>query len=117
HALGHQIGPRWNVAHGVTSCITLPHAMRAVARSSPGRFDAIARALGLPFDVRSPAVAAAACADAIAGLVSRLGLPASLSAVGVPRDELASVAAVVHDVMSRHPRVGHEVTLDDITSV
>jgi alcohol dehydrogenase class IV len=31
HALGHQIGPRWNVAHGVTSCITLPHAMRALA--------------------------------------------------------------------------------------
>ena len=31
HALGHQIGPRWNVAHGVTSCITLPHAMRYMA--------------------------------------------------------------------------------------
>src|SRR5580693_7013794 len=28
HALGHQIGPMWNVRHGVTSCITLPHVMR-----------------------------------------------------------------------------------------
>ena len=25
HLLGHQIGPRWNVPHGVTSCITLPN--------------------------------------------------------------------------------------------
>ena len=35
HALGHQIGPRWNVPHGVTSCITLPHAMRFMARARP----------------------------------------------------------------------------------
>ncbi len=32
HALGHQIGPMWNVPHGVTSCITLPHVMRFMAR-------------------------------------------------------------------------------------
>jgi alcohol dehydrogenase len=38
HALGHQIGPRWNVAHGITSCITLPHAMRFMAAVAPGRF-------------------------------------------------------------------------------
>ena len=30
HALGHQIGPMWNVPHGVTSCITLPHVMHDV---------------------------------------------------------------------------------------
>jgi len=33
HLLGHQIGPRWNVPHGVTSCVTLPHAMRFMAES------------------------------------------------------------------------------------
>src|SRR5258708_4717612 len=31
HALGHQIGPMWNVPHGITSCITLPHVMRFMA--------------------------------------------------------------------------------------
>ena len=50
HALGHQIGPRWNVAHGVTSCIILPHAMRAVAGRVPDRFQSIATALGVAFD-------------------------------------------------------------------
>jgi len=117
HALGHQIGPRWNVAHGVTSCITLPHAMRALGRTCPGRFDGIAAALGIPFDAGNPAPAAAACADAVAALVARLGQPSSLSAVGVPRDELGSVAAVVHDVMSHHPRVGHAVTFDEVAAV
>jgi alcohol dehydrogenase len=117
HALGHQIGPRWNVAHGVTSCITLPHAMRAIARTCPGRFDAIARAFAISFDAAHPGTAAAACADAVAALVIRLGLPSRLSAVGVPQEELESVAAIVHGVMSEHPRVGHEVPRPDVVAV
>ena len=116
HALGHQIGPRWNVAHGVTSCITLPHAMRTIARKRPDLFERMAPALGIPFDSNAGA-ASLACADAVAALVARLGLPASLSAVGVPRGELEGVAAVVHDVMSHHPRVGHAVSLDEIAAV
>jgi alcohol dehydrogenase len=115
HALGHQIGPRWNVAHGVTSCITLPHAMRAIARKRPDLFERIAPALSIPFE--STATAALACADAVAALAARLGLPSSLSAVGVKRDELESVAAVVHDVMSHHGRVGHAVTLGEVRAV
>jgi alcohol dehydrogenase class IV len=117
HALGHQIGPRWNVAHGVTSCITLPHAMRAIARKRPDLFAAIAAAWRLPFDAAAPAPTAAACADSVAGLVARLELPSRLSAVGVQRGELESVAAVVHDVMRQHPRVGHAVTLAEVGAV
>ena len=117
HALGHQIGPRWNVAHGITSCITLPHAMRAVARKRPDRFEAIAGALRLSFDAERPAAAAMASADAVAALVARLELPSRLSAVGVPRSELQGVAAVVHDVMSHALRVGHVATVDEILAL
>ena len=118
HALGHQIGPRWNVAHGVTSCITLPHAMRAIARKRPDLFDRIAPSLGIPFEADATG-AALACADAVAALVARLGLPSTLSAAGVKREEIEieSVAAVVHDVMSHHGRVGHAVTLDEVRAV
>src|SRR5215469_4504026 len=42
HLLGHQIGPRWNVPHGVTSCITLPNSMRFMAAIAPERFGPIA---------------------------------------------------------------------------
>ncbi len=116
HALGHQIGPRWNVAHGVTSCITLPHAMRAIAGKRPDLFEQIAPALRIPFESNATG-AALACADAVAALVARLGLPSSLSAVGVKREELESVAAVVHEVMSHHGRVGHTVTLAEVRAV
>ena len=117
HALGHQIGPRWNVAHGVTSCIALPHAMRAIAGKRPDRFEAIAGALRISFDAEHPAAAAVACADAVAALVARLGLPSRLSAVGVPRGELEGVAAVVHDALRHTPRAGHAVTLAEVVAV
>jgi alcohol dehydrogenase class IV len=117
HALGHQIGPRWNVAHGVTSCITLPHAMRAIAERAPERFQPIAAALGVPFDRADPRIGARACADAVAALVTRLGLPARLRDVGVPADGLDGVADVVFDVMSQHPRAGCALARADVAGV
>jgi alcohol dehydrogenase class IV len=117
HGLGHQIGPRWNVAHGVTSCIILPHAMRAVAARVPDRFQSIAAALGVRFDASDPVPGARACADAVATFVSGLGLPARLRDVGVPHEELGDVAAVVHEVMTHHPRVGLEVSLAEVSAM
>ncbi len=66
HALGHQIGPMWDVPHGVTSCITLPHAMRFMAKEAPERFGAIAEGLQIPFDAADPRRAAEACAERVA---------------------------------------------------
>jgi len=117
HALGHQIGPRWNVAHGVTSCITLPHAMRSVAAKRPDLFEGIAGALRIAFDPAQPRPAALACADAVAALVASLELPSTLSAVGVDQGELDGVAAVVHEVMSHAVRVGHAVTRAEVAAV
>jgi alcohol dehydrogenase class IV len=54
HLLGHQIGPRWNIAHGITSCITLPYAMRFMAGIAPERFGPIAEGFGIPFDRANP---------------------------------------------------------------
>jgi alcohol dehydrogenase class IV len=117
HALGHQIGPRWNVAHGVTSCITLPHVMRALATRAPARFQQVAAALGVPFDLTNPGAGARDCGDAVAALVAKLGLPARLRDVGVPADGLDDVAGVVFDVMTQHPRPGCELARADVAGV
>ena len=104
HALGHQIGPRWNVAHGVTSCITLPHAMRAIAGKRPDRFEAIAGALRHPVRRRTSRGGGAGVRRR--GRGARGASRSAVAAVGgggaAPSSE--SVAAVVHDVMSHAPR-------------
>jgi alcohol dehydrogenase class IV len=114
HALGHQIGPRWGVPHGFTSCVVLPHAMRFMAGVAPARFDGIAGALDVPFDPAAPRAGALACADAVAALVARLGLPSRLRDVGVPREGMAGLAAVVHGVMTG---AGHAVHAGGLVTV
>ena len=82
HALGHQIGPRWNVPHGMTSCITLPHAMRFMADLAPERFRPIAEGFGVPFDPAEPRRAALACADRAAAFIAQFDVPQRLRDVG-----------------------------------
>jgi alcohol dehydrogenase len=104
HALGHQIGPRWNIPHGVTSCITLPHAMRLMAGVTPERFGPIARALDIPFETARSHASARECADRMARFIAQFSLPQSLRDVQVPRGEIHDVADLVHGVLDRaHP--------------
>lgn len=99
HLLGHQIGPRWNVPHGVTSCITLPHAMRFMADIAPERFGPIAEGFGLPFDRNNPKAGALACADRTQKFIAQFDVPHSLKDAGVPRAEIGQIVpAVLHEL-------------------
>jgi alcohol dehydrogenase len=117
HAFGHQIGPRWNVPHGFTSCVMLPHAMRFMAAAAPERFGPIAAGLGVPFDAGSPARGAAASADAVAAFISGLGLPARLRDVGVPRDDVGGIVGVVHEAMERAQVIGRPLGQDEVATL
>jgi maleylacetate reductase len=99
HALGHQIGPRWNVAHGVTSCITLPHAMRYMATKAPERFGPIAQAFGVSFRVETATVAALECADRMTRFIAQFELPQRLRDVQVPVEEIPEVAGLISGIL------------------
>jgi alcohol dehydrogenase len=117
HALGHQIGPRWNVAHGVTSCITLPHVMRFMANAAPERFGSIAQAFGVPFEPAHAMRAALECADRMAGFISQFDLPDRLRDVKVPREEIYGVASTVHGIMAAAHAGTLAVSRDDIEAL
>jgi alcohol dehydrogenase class IV len=85
HTLGHQIGARWDVPHGITSGITLAPVMRYLAAERPDGVSRVAAA----FDAQT----AEAGADAITELVTGLGLPTRLRDVGADRSEFPAVAA------------------------
>jgi alcohol dehydrogenase len=117
HALGHQIGPRWGVPHGFTSCITLPHAMRFMADREPDRFATIASALALPFDRQRSRESALACADRIEAFVAAFPVPRRLRDAHVPRDEVGEIAEVVRDAMQEANAVSRPVTRDEIATL
>jgi 3-oxoacid CoA-transferase len=92
HNLGRRIGASYDVAHGITSCITLPPVMRAFAPIYTGPLVKIAQAVGLIHEDLDSVQIAQTAADAVSGLIGQLGLPQRLRDVGVPESELASIA-------------------------
>lgn len=117
HLLGHQIGPRWNIPHGVTSCITLPHAMRFMAEIAPERFGPIAAGFGLPFEPTKAKVAALACADAAAKFISQFDVPHTLHEAGVPRGELNQIVGTVAHELDRSGTIDRPVSEKEIGSL
>jgi alcohol dehydrogenase len=117
HALGHQIGPMWNVPHGVTSCITLPHVMRFMAGVAADRFAPIAEGFGVRFDERSPRSSALECADRAARFMGKFEVPTRLRDVGVPREEISRIAGTVLEEVKLANTVGVEVTLEQLVGI
>jgi maleylacetate reductase len=83
HGIGHVLGGTANVPHGYTSCVMLPPVLRFNLEQTVERQRWISDAMGRP---GMPA------ADAVAELVTELGLPGSLRAVDVRADQLDLIA-------------------------
>jgi alcohol dehydrogenase class IV len=83
HALGGLAEPRLH--HGMLNAILLPPVLRYNRPSAERKYEALSRTLGVG--------AGGDLAEFVEGLNRRLGLPASLSEVGVSRDVLPAMAA------------------------
>ncbi|QDW40616.1 iron-containing alcohol dehydrogenase [Bradyrhizobium sp. KBS0727] len=88
HAIGHILGGSAGVAHGLTSCVMLPHVLRWNAAVNPDRQKHVSTALG---DTTRPA------AELVAELIHELGLPNTLKDVGVHRDQFDRLARLTMD--------------------
>ncbi len=117
HAFGHQIGPMWNVPHGITSCITLPHVMRLMAGVAADRFAPIAQGFEVRFDPRSPRSSAMECADRAARFIGKFAVPTRLRDVGVPREEISRIAGTVLEEVKHANTVGVEVTREELVGI
>ena len=95
HTIGKRIGATYDVPHGVTSCILLPHVMRykAAFPEDAARLASIARRLKRAPETASDQSAALAAADAVSELVQQLGLPSRLQQVNVPQEAFESIAS------------------------
>jgi len=83
HMMGKQIGARYGIPHGVTSCLLLPHVMRYLERRMPDRFALLVTATG-----SDPA-------GRVQGLIESLGLPRHIAAYGLGEPELRRAAGAV----------------------
>lgn len=95
HGIGYILGGRYGLHHGHSSCIMLPHVLRWNEATTADRQAELAIAMN-----RNN------LADAVAELVSDLGLPSRLRDVGIRQDQLMAIAeeAAKHPVVLTNPR-------------
>ncbi|HEY5795373.1 MAG TPA: iron-containing alcohol dehydrogenase [Bosea sp. (in: a-proteobacteria)] len=86
HALSHPLGGLKEVSlhHGTLNAVLLPAVLRFNASHAQEKYAEIRRVLGLADD--------ADLAEWLAGLTKRLGLPATLTDMGVPRSVVPAIA-------------------------
>jgi alcohol dehydrogenase len=112
HALGHQIGPAFGIAHGVTSCICLVPAMRLIARSTPECFEVIAEALRVPW--RDPRSSALGCADVVQAFIARFEVPTCLQQLSISAERAVSVADAVLQELTLFDAMRRPVCAEEI---
>jgi maleylacetate reductase len=86
HELGRRIGASYDVPHGITSCVILAASLQVLKDQIPyERWSGLSEALGGEPPER------------VGSLVRELGLPGSLREVGVPGEDLESIAGEYGD--------------------
>ena len=80
HMMGKQIGARYGIPHGVTSCLLLPHVLRYFQARVPERVSPMSTATG-----PDPA-------GRVHGLIESLGLPQHIAAYGIGEPQLRKAA-------------------------
>ena len=89
HAIGHTLGGSYGIPHGITSCVTLPAVLRWNAPATQERQRRVCAHMGQP---------EGEAAQAVAGLVARLGLPGRLRDIGIRREDFRAIAEhTMHD--------------------
>lgn len=100
HGIGHVLGGTCDVPHGYTSCVMLPYVMRYNEPANAAKQALVAEAMGQP---TRPAWAV------LDAFIAGLGMPRTLSAVGVTpeRFETVAKAALLDHYLHTNPRPIH----------
>ena len=116
HAIGHSLGARFDIAHGVALTMLLPQVLRFNSAVSGDRLAEVSFALGVGQTGRPADQNAAAAIDAIGGLAARVSLTHALADFGITSADYDQIVADAMDdeVLANTPRVP---TAGDIRSI
>jgi alcohol dehydrogenase class IV len=97
HGIGYVLGAMFDIPHGHTSCIMLPAVMRWNKPANAERQAIVAAAMGQP---------GKDAADLLDALISDLGMPRSLAAVGIKPESFDVMAEQAMNTpwVPRNPR-------------
>ncbi|WP_321993418.1 iron-containing alcohol dehydrogenase [Clostridium butyricum] len=109
HAMAHQLGGLYDMAHGVANAMLLPHVERYNMISNPKKFADIAEFMGENISGLSVMEAAEKSINAMFRLSEDVGIPKSLKEMGVKQEDFEHMAelALLDGNAFSNPRKGN----------
>jgi alcohol dehydrogenase len=106
HAIGHSLGGRFDIAHGVALTMVLPGVLRFNLPACGERLAAVAFAFGAGDTARDTGWNADAAIDAVAALADRIGMTRRLPDFGIAAADfgLITADALEDEVLDNTPR-------------
>ena len=92
HALSYPLGGEYHIAHGISNAMLLPHVMKKNLPDAAERYAAIGRVIGAA-SCAAPAQQALECINIIEKLCRSVGIPDSLKAYNISRQDVAGLTA------------------------
>jgi alcohol dehydrogenase len=116
HAITIPLGGIYNMPHGVSNAIVLPHAMEFMLPGAISKYVDLAVALGEDVSGLSERVAAEQAVEAVRQLCCDVDLPKGLSVYGAKEEDLPKIAEAAHPIylVQLAPRVA---TVKDIEEI
>ncbi len=88
HALAYPLGGNYRIPHGLANAILIPHVMEFNIPAAQEAFALVAKSMGESIEGLAPRWAAQAAVDAVSTLAGDVGVPLSLSELGIPRADI-----------------------------
>ncbi len=92
HALAYPLGGNYRIPHGLANAVLLPHVMEFNLPAAQRQFAMIAQSMGETVEGVPLWRAADAAIEAVQTLGWDIGVPSSLSALGIPRSDIPMLA-------------------------
>ncbi len=110
HALAYPLGGFYRIPHGLANAVLIPHVMEFNLPAAERQFALLAGQMGEPVGGLPPRAAGALAVEAVIELCRDIGIPVSLSELGVPRSDMSalveSALKVTRPVQNNPRRLG-----------
>ena len=89
HALAYPLGGNYRIPHGLANAVLIPHVMEFNLPAAERAFAQIATSLGEPVEGLPTRQAGAMAVDAVRILCQDIGIPSSLTELGIPKSDIS----------------------------
>ena len=116
HGMAHPMGSLHDIPHGVANALLLPTIMEFNMPKCIEKFGIIAKTMGVDTTGMDPEQAAQAAVDAVRALSVRVGIPQTLTELGIKEEDIPALAAqAIVDVCT--PGNPRDVTEEEIVEL